>query len=113
MRYEKGASGQLIDEDEETIDETFTPGRFYELILDSTILFAVWAFIVSLFNYFEAENRDAEFPIKEYINMGTLLISGGIVGLLTAVKWLMGAMSTHLSNQAQIIELISKKDGDE
>ena len=32
--------------------------------------------------------------------------------LLTAVRWLMGAMSTHLANQAKIIDLMSKKDGD-
>ena len=85
-----------------------TLGCFYEWILNSTIIFAACAFVISLFSYFTADD-----PIAEQINMGTLLISGAIVGLLTAVRWLMGAMSTHLANQAQIIELMSKKDGDE
>ena len=110
-----------LDRDKETSDDTFpsdhlatpsnetnTLGCFYEWILNSTIIFAACAFVISLFSYFTADN-----PIAEQINMGTLLISGTIVGLLTAMKWLMGAMSTHLANQAKIIELMNKKDGDE
>lgn len=89
-------------------DSPNTLGWFYEWILNSTIIFAACAFFISLFGYHTADD-----PIAEQINMGTLLISGAIVGLLTAVRWLMGAMSTHLSNQAKIIELMSKKDGDE
>lgn len=85
-----------------------TLGCFYEWILNSTIIFAACAFVISLFSYFTADN-----PIAEQINMGTLLISGTIVGLLPAMKWLMGAMSKHLANQAKIIELMNKKDGDE
>ena len=89
-------------------NETNTLGCFYEWILNSTIIFAACAFVISLFSYFTADN-----PIAEQINMGTLLISGTIVGLLTAMKWLMGAMSTHLANRAKIIELMNKKDGNE
>ena len=83
-------------------------GCFYNSVIEVTIIFAACAFVISLFSYFTADN-----PIAEQINMGTLLISGTIVGLLTAMKWLMGAMSTHLANQAKIIELMNKKDGDE
>lgn len=100
----KSANGYVVA----SSGELNTLGCFYEWILNSTIIFAACAFVISVFNYFTADD-----PITEKINMGTLLISGAIVGLLTAVRWLMGAMSTHLSNQAQIIELMSKKDGNE
>lgn len=100
----KSANGHVVA----SSGESNTPGWFYEWILNTTIIFAACAFFISLLGYFTADD-----PIAKQINMGTLLISGAIVVLLTAVRWLMGAMSTHLANQAKIIELMSKKDGDE
>ena len=106
------SSNEVLDDDDAnqlaSSGESNTLGCFYEWILNSTIIFSACAFVISLFSYFTADN-----PIAEQINMGTLLISGTIVGLLTAMKWLMGAMSTHLANQAKIIELMNKKDGNE
>ena len=65
-----------LDKDKETSDDTFpsdhlptpsnepnTLGCFYEWILNSTIIFAACAFVISLVSYFTADNPIAEHAL--------------------------------------------------